>query len=445
MKINYWLLRLFLIIPTLLGIIFFGLVLTSTPSSSLLTAYEENDKSQPAHPRIQHDNYNQKIITSGVMLPLFYFSIQPKGLKKINQISDYRAHRAASEWIKFHDASLTYQYFSQMVKSLDTIVDARVYQDLQSLYFSGPEGSRSILRQKTMAQVSPNILSSLKSLQASSPSLVQKLPALQWNGNKNRFHQFLLNILQFNFGNSEIDGRLVSTKISEALMWTLQLSLPVLALSLVISFILAYLVVRYRGQWFANVIHGSALFLYAMPLFWIATLMIVFFTNKYYASGYLHWFEGVGIFRPDGHAGFLKILAEKCSFLLLPALCMTMSGLAFFYLQWKDNSEEEMNKPYIITAQSKGLKIHDWLIRHVFSNSAYTILGFVGLFFPAIISGSVIIEVLFNIPGMGRLMFTSIKLADWNVVMATIFLSALITYIGFILSDFLVHQLDPRK
>ena len=105
---------------------------------------------------------------------------------------------------------------------------------------------------------------------------------------------------------------------------------------------------------------------------------------------------------------------------------------------------EEVNKLYARTALSKGLSYKEMITKHGFKNALLPIITLLSSAIPGTIAGSVIIETIFNIPGLGRLIFESILVADWNVVFGVVFMVALITSISFLLSDLLYAKTNPK-
>jgi len=103
-----------------------------------------------------------------------------------------------------------------------------------------------------------------------------------------------------------------------------------------------------------------------------------------------------------------------------------------------------LNKDYIRTAKAKGLDKKTIVWRHAFRNSLFPIITLIASVFPAAIAGSVVIEKIFNIPGMGKLMIDSILSQDWPVVFTVLMFGAILTIIGILIADLLYAFADPR-
>lgn len=397
--------------------------------------------SRVVHPRKIHQEYIQLTIEKELHLPTFYFSILPENLKSLHQIVDLRERKAKKGWLSSHDSELVEAHYRSIHEQMDTIDSAVGYNRLQALLYASPEDVQGVLDLFSDDELNKKKINQIKK---SGSSWMVQFPNIVWHGWENKFHHFLSQLLQFNFGNSTVDGRPVWSKIYQALCWTVPISLIVLFLSILLSYLLSLITIATKYDWLQKMITAKVLILYAMPLFWIATLCIVFLTTEYYGN-WLNVFPSVGIYSSGYEASWVDKIFSLGRFLLLPIFCMVASGLAFFFLQWKDNAEDIQARPFVITAKSKGLHHLKVLQRHIFSNAGYSILGLVGFFIPSLISGSIIIEVLFNIPGMGRLMFTSINLNDWNVVIAIVFIASFVSFIGFIVADLILQWIHPKN
>jgi len=199
-----------------------------------------------------------------------------------------------------------------------------------------------------------------------------------------------------------------------------------------------------EGQLWERVSSGIFYLLYAMPLFWIATMMVVFFTTSEYGA-WTDWFPSVGIrIRPGQDLGPWQQIIQNIDRLILPIICLTIHALAFTTKQTKSEIQQQFNKPYVLAAKARGLSFKQLLMKHVFPNSlvAYTTImtGRIASLF----SGSIIIEYIFNIPGIGRLLFDSIYQADWPVIFGILILISAATIIAYLLGDIILAILNPQ-
>jgi peptide/nickel transport system permease protein len=166
----------------------------------------------------------------------------------------------------------------------------------------------------------------------------------------------------------------------------------------------------------------------------------------YLASGeYLNLFPLGGIISDNVEdAGTLIKLRSVMWHLVLPLIALTYGGFAFLSRYTRANMLEVINQQYIVTARAKGLSDAKVIFVHAFRNSMIPLVTLMASLLPSLIGGSVIVESIFSIPGMGRLGFEAIGTRDIPVIMAITSISALLTLIGILLSDLSYALVDPR-
>jgi peptide/nickel transport system permease protein len=172
---------------------------------------------------------------------------------------------------------------------------------------------------------------------------------------------------------------------------------------------------------------------YAMPTFWLGILLVVWF------SADLHLFPSEG---PQG-ASVTASLSDP-SALVLPVATLTIVTVAQFSRFMRASAVENMLQDYIRTARAKGLP--DWQVvtKHLLRNSVLPIITLVGLSLPGVLSGAIIVEALFNYPGMGWLFWTATGAKDYPVLMGFTIVVAAATVIGNLLADIAYAVADPR-
>jgi peptide/nickel transport system permease protein len=172
---------------------------------------------------------------------------------------------------------------------------------------------------------------------------------------------------------------------------------------------------------------------YAMPTFWLGILLVVWF------SADLHLFPSEG---PQG-ASVTASLSDP-SAMVLPVATLTIVTVAQFSRFMRASAVENMLQDYIRTARAKGLP--DWQVvtKHLLRNSVLPIITLVGLSLPGVLSGAIIVEALFNYPGMGWLFWTATGAKDYPVLMGFTIVVAAATVIGNLLADIAYAVADPR-
>jgi peptide/nickel transport system permease protein len=252
---------------------------------------------------------------------------------------------------------------------------------------------------------------------------------------------WLKQLATLNFGNSYKDHQPVIKKIAEKLPITLALNIISIFLAYVIAIPLGVSSALKRDTIGDRTTTFFLFALYSLPSFWVATLLI-----RYLGGGeFLNLFPIVGIIS-DQTAGwtFLQKLGNVLWHMVLPVTCLTYASFAYLSRLMRAEMLEVLRQDYIRTAKAKGLSNRLVIFKHALRNSLIPIITIMAMLLPALIGGSVIIESIFTIPGMGNLGFEAILTKDYPVIMAVTAISAFLTLIGLLLSDVLYVMIDPR-
>ncbi|NND31696.1 MAG: ABC transporter permease, partial [Saprospiraceae bacterium] len=183
--------------------------------------------------------------------------------------------------------------------------------------------------------------------------------------------------------------------------------------------------------------------LYSIPGFWLATVLVVFFTTPEYGA-WTDIFPSVGIWDATSTDTQWQIIAKNADLLILPIVVLSTGFMAYLTRIVRNAVIEEKHKTYVVHARNKGLSEKSILWRHVFRNASFPLITLLGSILPAALAGSVVIEVICNVPGTGRLLFDSIMNQDWPVVIGVVLISSVLTIIGLLISDILYQWADPR-
>ncbi|MGB3546413.1 MAG: ABC transporter permease [Saprospiraceae bacterium] len=267
------------------------------------------------------------------------------------------------------------------------------------------------------------------------------LPAVHWHGTENAYHQWLFGLLRGDFGISYTDRRPVFDKVMDALEWTVVLNLTAVLLAFLLSVPLGMWLARRAGSRRQRLTTFALFAAYSLPSFWVATLLTLFFTTGEYG---MDWFPNLGLGTVPAGASWPATLSIRAGAMILPVFCLTYGSLAFLSRQMQRAVSDEMQKPYYQAALAKGLSPRRALWRHVFRNALFPIITLLAGVFPASLAGSVVIEMIFRIPGMGLLMLKSIGTRDWPVVYIILLMGGLLTILGLLLSEILYRLADPR-
>ena len=256
-----------------------------------------------------------------------------------------------------------------------------------------------------------------------------------------RYVLWLGRLVRLDFGNSYRDHRPVLERIFEALPVTLQLNLISIFLIYIISIPLGVYSATHQYSWQDNVITGFLFILYSLPSFWVAMLLMYFFGG----GAHLNWFPVHGLSSIGSDAWpWRQWLFDRLWHLVLPVFCLTYAGFAYMSRYARAGVIESIRQDYIRTARAYGFNERTVVYRYALRNSLIPIITLLGTLLPAMIGGSVIIEYIFSVPGMGRLSFEAILSRDYPLVMGILSISAFLTLIGLIVSDTLYAIADPR-
>ncbi len=266
------------------------------------------------------------------------------------------------------------------------------------------------------------------------------LPSFYWHGSHNQYHQWMAGFITFRPLTSLIDGRNAWSKIFDALKWTLLLNGLAFILAIILGVLIGLWSGTYDGLKKESVINIILFTLFALPSFWLATLFIYFLSS----GEWLSIFPAGGLGPYHGEANFFKKWAVLLTHLTLPVLCLSLGSLAYISRQMKQSVINQFHQPYVLSLRTLGVSEKTILRKHIFKNALFPVITMIGGALPVLLSGSLIIEVIFSIPGMGRLMYTSLVAHDWPVVFPILMFGAAITVLSYILTDIVYKWADPR-
>ncbi len=265
----------------------------------------------------------------------------------------------------------------------------------------------------------------------------------EWNGTDNQYHLWMVDLLHGNFGVSFQDQRPVLDKILERVPITAFLSIA----SILLSFLIAIPIGIYsagKSREDSKIDKGvsTTLFiLYSLPSFWIGTMLIIFFGG----GDFLSWFPNNGLHGNDyPYATWLANTGDLLWHLVLPILCYTYGSLAFLARQMRGSMLEVIRQDYIRTARAKGLAEKIVVYKHALRNSLIPIVTIAGGILPSLVGGSIVLETIFTIPGLGLLTFNALTARDYPVILADFTIVAVLTLVGILVSDILYAVVDPR-
>jgi peptide/nickel transport system permease protein len=491
---KYLLKRILFFIPTLIIISLLAFVISvnapGDPLDRMVSAQENSGEmsSQSVNTAREKERWRKKL---GLDLPVFYFSVtnaatpdtlyrvyndnERTALKRL--ISTYGNWESINHWnSSVHQLSRALEslqpdslVFAQFGKNivLDTIIDAK--QRTNTMLYSYNE-NQIILQLNTLKQYATqySYFASAKdeiysasnayaALEQTATKYKTYLPKIYFHG-YNQYHRWIFGdgnmftgkastdckgLIRGDFGYSYETKLPVSNVIGDRMRWSLFFTFVSVVLAYLISLPLGIRAAASKNSIFDKTSSVVLFILYAMPTFWVATILLMSFAN----TEALHLFPASGIQPVTGipdDASWLEKIRLHLPYLILPTIAYTYSQLAFLSRITRVSMLEVIGQDYIRTARAKGLSETKVIYTHAFRNALLPIITIFSNIFPAAIGGSVILETIFTIPGMGEQMFHAILTKDYPVIIDVFTLTGILTLLGYLIADILYAVADPR-
>ncbi|HSI91773.1 MAG TPA: ABC transporter permease [Adhaeribacter sp.] len=437
--------RLFILLPAIWLIASAVFLLSRTmPGGAPQELLEQQGQSlnSKAKAEARRAAYRQLLRRTGQDLPLFYFTFgtaaEPDTLHRIFPENERQALQHLvlkyGNWPGVSTFYHNWQGLQQAVLVSGTSPDRfrRQLSLLDDLLPATKPEEAAFLFQKLKQSVGPgegtDLLRRLSTTEASYGRLVQStgkaasfMPVLHWHGTENQYHRWFSQLLQGHLGYSSRDARPVSAVISEAFGLTFGLAFSAFILiGLLAPEIAMVLSRKSKRSWRAPIL-GVLYSLESLPMFLVALLVLGLAS----AAGWLSYF-------PDVVA---RVLAVFC---LVAVRLPYLTGQSYAALQ------NVLQQPYMLAARAKGLAEGRLLRKHALRNSLLPVITLLSDLFPALLAGSVVLEVIFSLPGMGRLLVNSVLARDHEIITGLVLLTGLLKMGAHLLADVLYVIADPR-
>ena len=501
--LKYTLKRLFVFIPMLIAISLLAFIVSiNAPGDPVdrLTKAAGNEGGADQQSGTAKKDKEDKRKQLGLDLPIFYFSVgdiaSSDTLYKI-QDRDHRENLEAlthqfGNWIavsNYYHSLLNFQKSLQKINidkisEKDSTIDKVKSHDLLINLKNNISGLLTLnkislvnSRFKNINEIVDNnyifnpILKEYEELKEirNQLELTQKrwktyIPSIKWYGMNSQYHWWLFGdmfnskkterkgILRGDFGISYADSQPIKNKIWEKVGISFTLSL----LSIIIAYLISIpigIYSAYKKDSLADRGMSLILFiLYSLPSFFVGTVLLLLFANP----DFLTWFPESGIKdpkiwsdHPEWSDSFWDIfnwekIKHQAPYLVLPLFTYTYSSFAFLSRIMRVGMIEIVSQDYIRTARAKGLSERKVILKHALRNSLLPIITVFAAIFPMSVGGSIIIEVIFSIPGMGTEMYDAILNYDYPMIIAFFTLIGFLTMVGYLVADLLYAVVDPR-
>ncbi len=255
------------------------------------------------------------------------------------------------------------------------------------------------------------------------------------------YGDWLVKLAHLDFGQSLVDHRPVLTKIRERIGLSVSLTGSALVLSYLIAVPVGIAAALRRGQRTDRMISFVVFLLYSIPTFVAALVLILLVAG----GDYLNLLPMYGANSIDASEMSGPAWAwDRIKHMILPVICLTYGSLASISRYTRVSMLEVLGQDFLRTARAKGLSERRVIFSQALRNALIPIVTVFAMELPALIGGTIIVEEIFTLPGMGQLVFQSIEARDQFVIMGVVTISAFVTLFGYLMADILYVLVDPR-
>jgi len=483
--VKYIFKRVLFFVPTIFAISLLTFALMSSapgdPAELMLNRAASGDGGQSSDKLAGDKAYRMLRKKLGLDLPLFYFSFSSAAandtLHKIGKVDHRKTlDRLVNDYGNWQQIESYYHSIEALeISVLDLPRDSSttgalitLRNGVNNLYLSYNDDAvkSAFLEMKTQLNQFPQLAAATPAFEKTAiaydavkinPTKWKNyIPALHFNGLQSQYHRWLFGdspwfssnedetlsegFIRGDFGTSYFAKRPVGTLIWESIQYTMIISLFSIFITYIISIPLGVFSAVNKDTTADQTITTGLFILYSLPSFWIATMMIIFLCG----GDYLDIFPPTGVADLDEEDGFFVRFGAQAYHLALPLVCWTYGSFAYLSRQMRGGMLSVLQQDFIRTARSKGLTNNAVVWKHAFRNSLLPVITIFSSVFPAMIGGSVILEFIFTIPGMGKLGLDAVFRRDYPVVLTVTMFSSILTLVGYLISDILYAVVDPR-
>jgi peptide/nickel transport system permease protein len=253
-----------------------------------------------------------------------------------------------------------------------------------------------------------------------------------------RFMTYVANIAVLNLGTSSNYGVPVINVIMERLPNTLLLMLSAFFVAVMLGILLGWIMAVFANKWPDRLLTAIVLLLYSAPGFWVGLMAIVLFSAR------LGWLPSGGSETIGAGMTGLALLRDRVLHLILPSLALATFFVAIYARLTRAAMLDVLRQDFMRAATAKGLHPLVLQFRHALRNALIPVTTVAGLHLANLLSGAVVVETVFNWPGLGRLTMDSLVARDFNVLLGILLLSCVVVIVTNVIIDWIVMWLDPR-
>jgi peptide/nickel transport system permease protein len=499
--LKYIVKRIFIFIPTLFAISLIAFVISinapGDPIDSLFTGGQGNGDNVGVQNAEMVKQKNALRHHLGLDLPVFYFTLSniatPDTLYKVYDknryasldrlINIYGNWEQISKWytslesmrdvfktvtpdsvayaqLGRDQADSTLDNAKQQIISLlssyeDVVITSKLDRIGKMIASNAALGEHNFLA--VLSKPLSNSKNAFEEMKTKSSAWKNWIPSLKFYG-YNQYHRWLFGdgnwltgngymdtegVIRGDFGKSYATKQAVTKTIARAVPWSLLFTLFSVFLAYLVSIPIGVQAAAKRGKLFDRTSSVLLFMLYSLPVFFMATLLLLAFANPEMLS----IFPANGVKPATGYLDGISLWEKfKITFpyLVLPLICYTYSSFAFLSRTMRVSMLEIISQDYIRTAKAKGLPNFLVIYKHGLRNALLPIITVFANIFPLAVGGSVIIEYIFGIPGMGQEIYQAVLTKDYPMIVCVFTLTGFLTLVGYLISDILYAIVDPR-
>ena len=294
------------------------------------------------------------------------------------------------------------------------------------------------------------ISNAYKNVKITSTAWKNYVPVLRFYEN-NQYHRWLFGdggtysngLVRGDFGTSYQTKDAVSKTIFDRIGWSLFFTIASVLIAYLVSIPIGVKAAQNKGGRFDRISSVVLFSLYSLPNFFVAILLLMLFAN----TDVLDVFPASGVKPSEGFpedANIFQKIGLTIPHLIIPLVCYSYSSFAFLSRIMRGSMIENIQMDYIRTAYAKGLPDNVVVWKHALKNSLLPIITIFAAVFPAAVGGSVILESIFTIPGMGLEAYIAISNQNYPMIIAVLTLTSILTLVGYLVSDVMYAIVDPR-
>lgn len=442
-------------IPILFSIAILGFLLTAympgDPVKKILIARYGADYKNSAldSKQLQSSIYKEL----GLDKPLFYFSINSyNACDTLYKIQDFEQRKAMErlsnmygcwEHIETYFSTINF-YIANHSNEKNTLINlSQEYENKRILLLLSKVSSQNTSQGVTLERLYANIVES-KSLMGN------YIPTINLNGFENQFNLWLFGnghqrkgIIRGDFGSSLRTGEPIEHFIWKKLGYSLELIFIAVSLAFLFAIPTGMRLTRIKSKHSQNMLNILIYLMYSIPGYLAATLLIFFFAN----TQSLYWFPESGLYpigyHPSEHS-YWSNLRIGMPYMILPILTYAISAFAFISKLTKNITAEELNFDYYKTALAKGLSAKEATRKHVLKNILIPLVTLFTQILPAAVGGTLIVELIFQYPGIGQVTYDAALNANYPVIVAVFTISGIMTVVAYLLADIVYALINPK-